>query len=578
MRRRNPNNNKINEKPKLSEEEDKDDDEEDIEDCVYEEDIQKIISDNNIINNEEIENINILNGPNIQNQNQQMEQNNIPKVKFNEILEVVYEKIPYQLFIYLKEDNTLVIELIPKEGHLPHSYKSTFTEKTFYDINSIFMELKTMEKIAQKLINLFNKKRVSIAKDKKEDKFYLILKITIIDEDKEILLPLNKNDSIQVCTINYLLRETKEIKKIFIEAKNESKENIKKQLEEIKQLKKINQYYINLINKIKKKNHEEEITDEDEEDIKNKNKDDYDENFYIDKGSLKKITQTIIDQNEEYVKAKNSINKIEYHFNSLINNFKCEVGPKNIILNLDINHIKPYILIHFEIENIGNYALSSKYDDLFCNIEGISSEIIGFYSFSEKYIYLNQSFAPKQKINVCKKFIIKKPKIDTKYEFFINFFTLSHGKISVSPIKVIIYIRSEEEKEDNFISFLNNKKIDYDIKNKKIIFEYFEEGEKSNENNKDMVDIGTGFKKQRIKIYKYLYDTKSGMAENKDEDKDKIDAFVVINLNDIDRLIKKIYDKYKESKKIEKYKLKDIICTCAGDFQKICDLIEKIKN
>jgi hypothetical protein len=331
------------------------------------------------MNNQELENINLNNLRYFSNQNQkkQIEQNNNEaKIKFNEILEVEYEQIPYQLFIYLKEDNNnLAIDLIPKEGHLPYSYCNTFDTQTFYDISSIFMELKTIEKIGKKIINLFNKKRVSIAKDKKEDKFYLILKITIIDEDKEILLPLNKNENIQVCTINYLLREAKEMKREFGELKKEEKKE-----KELEDFKRTNKFYIDLINKIKKENKEEEISDDDE--IIND-----DDDYNIDKSCLKKISKLIIDQNEEYIKVKNKINKMENDFNTLLNNFKCEVGPKDVILNLDINQIKPYVLIHFEIENTGNYAFTTKYDDMFCSIEGISNETISLSQILRIFIF-----------------------------------------------------------------------------------------------------------------------------------------------------------------------------------------------
>ena len=117
--------------------------------------------------------------------------------------------------------------------------------------------------------------------------------------------------------------------------------------------------------------------------------------------------------------------------------------------------------------------------------------------------------------------------------------------------------------------------MDFDIKNKKIIFEYFEEVTKNNDNNNIAIDVNIGYKKKRIKIYKYLYDNKSGMAENKNGVKDKIDAFVIINKNDIDKITRKIFDKYKGINKIEKYKIEDIICTCAGDFQKICEILDK---
>ena len=569
-------NKKNYEKPEKSEEEEeKEEEKEEDKEYVYEEDIKKIIDSNKFINNEELQNINknLSNSlRNFKNQ-QEKEENKTPNISLNEILELNYDNIPYQLFIYIKnnKENKLAIELIPKEGHLPYSYRNILDVKSFYELSSIFMELKTIENIGKKIISLFNKKRAMIAKDKSEDMFYLILKITIIDEDKEILIPLSKNENIQVCTINYLLREAKEIKKDFIESKKNINDKVIKELNEIKEYKKNNDIYLDIINKIKIENEkakEDEIS-EDEDDEK-KDEDDIDENC------VKRLAQIIMDQNEEYKRIEEKINKMNNDFNLLTSNFKTEISPKNIILNVDINHIKPYILIHFELENIGNCPLTCKYDDIYCELEGISPEIITFFNPAEKYIYSNQNIIPKQKINFCKKIIINNPSIDTKYDFFMNVYSLNHGKISDSPTKITIYIRKNEENEENFISFLHNEKINYDIKNKKIIFEYLEEDTKNIDNNKNMVDIGTGYKKMRIKIYKYLYDNKSGMAENNDEDKDKIDAFVVINKNDIDLLVKKINDKYKESKKIEKYKLKDVICTCAGDFPKICDLIENI--
>ena len=68
------------------------------------------------------------------------------------------------------------------------------------------MELKTVEKIGEKIINLFKKEKVLLGRNKKDDIFYLILKITVIDEDTDIYIPLNKNEDIQLCTINYLLK------------------------------------------------------------------------------------------------------------------------------------------------------------------------------------------------------------------------------------------------------------------------------------------------------------------------------------------------------------------------------------
>ena len=566
---------KSKKKKDYEEEEEKEDDNE----YIYQEDIEKIINSNNIINNEEFHNINLPNSfQNYREQiqyNQQIEKDekNPKKIIFNEIIEIEYDHIPYQLFIYIKEEkeNTLAIELIPKDGHLPHSYMNFLEDKEFYEISSIFMELKTIENIGKKIINLFNKKRASLVKDKKEDFFYLILNITIIDEEKEILIPLNKNDNIQVSTITYLLRQVKEMKMNFINNKSKIKDKIKNEIKKIKTIKNINADYLDIINKIQKE------YDEEDEENKNKliinNNDKNNNKMEINDNSLQKISQIIIEKNEECIKIEDKINKMENELKLLINNFKCEIFPKTILLNIDINNIKPYILIHFELENTGEYPLSSNYDDIFCNIEGISSEIISFFKSEDKYIYLNKNCFPKEKINLCKKLIIKNPSINTKYEFYINIFTLNHGKISKEPAKIIIYV-NKIDKEENFISFLNNKKIDFDIKNKKIVFEYFEEGIINKENNNNITEVRVGYKNKRIKIFKYLYDNKNRIAENKNEEKEKIDAFVIINKEEIDKKVKKIYNKYKNLKNIEKYKIEDIICTCAGDFSKICEMIE----
>ena len=101
------NNKKNYEKQKkkdYEEEEEKEDDNE----YIYQEDIEKIINSNNIINNEEFQNINLPNSfQNYREQiqyNQQIEKDekNPKKIIFNEIIEIEYDHIPYQLFIYIK--------------------------------------------------------------------------------------------------------------------------------------------------------------------------------------------------------------------------------------------------------------------------------------------------------------------------------------------------------------------------------------------------------------------------------------------------------------------------------------------
>ena len=120
-------------------------------------------------------------------------------------------------------------------------------------------------------------------KDKEEDLFYLILKITIIDEDKKIYIPLNKNENIQISTINYLLREAQILK--YDLAKNEIKDKIQKENIELNEIIKNNEYFNKIVNQEEK--------------------------------DLDKISRIILDQNEECKEIKNRVNYIEDEFNIL---------------------------------------------------------------------------------------------------------------------------------------------------------------------------------------------------------------------------------------------------------------------
>ena len=555
-------------------------------------------------------------------QENQQEQKNV----FFEMIEVEYDNIYYRLFFYINDDNQLVIELIPKEGFLPYSYKNIFDEKKFYNIDKIFMELKTVEKIGEKIINLFKKDRVLIGKSKREEIFYLILKITIIDDDKEIFLPLNKNDNIQICTINYLLKEAQRLKSDFSEYKDETEDIIKQQLDEINGLKKTNKIYMKIIKKIKneynknnkkKKKVEDSLSEDDEENEegeednynkiiinKEKNKDeekDKDNNSDLNDEEINKISEIIIDQNENYSNIKNKIAIMEKELNNLTKNYRCDLNSKNKILNLSINQVKPFIFLNFELTNTGINLITSKYDDIFCNIEGINQSFISFYDEKEKYISLHEPLLPNQKIIICKKIILNNPSIYRKYDFYLNVYTLNHGRISEQPIKFQICIREKDEQK-NFITFLHNKKwgFDYKNKNKKIIFEYTQNLDKIEKNSLDKINskkinflnnIDYEIKNRFVKIRKYIYDEKTGKAfekEENDEENDEIDKMdkyfnnydlsmnIVINKDDVNNLIKKIHNKFKKTKYFDKNRLEEIICSCIGDFDKISKSIKSI--
>ena len=544
----------------------------------------------------------------------QKNQNN----KLNEMFDVEYENIYYRLFIYLNEEEYLVIELIPKDGYLPYSYKNIFDMKSFYDINRIFMDLKTLEKVGEKIANLYKKGKVTFSKGKNEEIFYLVLKITIIDEDKDLFIPLNQNDNIQICTINYLLKETEKLKNEFNEYKKDTEDIINQQLDEINGLKKTNKLYSKIIKKIKDEynkknikkkkevyidndslNDDENIDDNKEDEENNENK--IIENNEKDKNDinsedeeLEKIGEIIVDENEKYEEFKNRINKMEKELNDLTKNFRCDINSKFILLNLSINQIKPYVLIYFELENTGLNFLTTKFDDIFCNLEGINEGFISFYNEEERYIKLEEPLLPNQKIIVCKRLILNNPSPNRKYDFYLNIYTLKHGRISQRPIKYQICIR-ENEKQDNFISFLKNKKWGFnykkDIKNQKITFEYAQNLENYEKNNYGKISVNklNKEKKDEIKIRRFVYDAKAEMAfENNDKNEennelDRIDKYlnipkmnVIINNDDVNSIIKRIHNIYRNSKLLDKNKIEEVICSCIGDFGKISNLIENM--
>ena len=506
----------------------------------------------------------------------------INKDNFHKMFEIGFDEEKYRLYFNINEENNLVIELIPKGGNIPFSFKNTFDEEKFYKINKIFMQFKTVEKIAEKLINLFKKKKIFIGYDKKEEIFYLVLKITIIDEDSDIFIPLFKNDELQICSVKYLLKETDNLKNKFNEYKVETEDIIKYQNEEINKLKKTNLLYLKIIENIKN-----EYKNENNESLK-----DYEEEIEIDINDededLEMINDIIVDEDEEIKIMEKKIEFIEHELKIMDDKYKCNISPKYKILNLSINQTKPYIYIYFELLNTGLNALTIESDDIFCNIEGISENCLSFYNEQEKYIFLTEALLPNNKIIISKKLVLNNPIKNRKYDFCINIYSLNHGKISEEPIKFNIYIR-EKENQKNFLSFLNNKKFNFNDKNNKqknkFILEYSNIIDKKNENNFKPINLKDDINIQNNtnwKIRKFIYDEKSGMAL---EDKNKeiilnnnkfFEIYIVINTDDVEAIIKNIKNKYNHLKEFETEKLEEIICSCIGDFNTICTFIEKM--
>ena len=253
----------------------------------------------------------------------------VNKNKLNEMFEVEFNKEYFRLFFYINEEK-------------------------FYKINKIFMGLKTIEKIGEKIINLFKKGKVLLGENKKENLFYLILKITIIDEDTDIFIALNKNEDVQIFTINYLLKESEKLKNEFSIYRDQTEELIKNQDKEINELKKSNSLCLNIIKRLKneyeqsKKDNFKDILNNEKENVillYENREEELDEN---DEEELKKIDEIIIDENEEYEIIKTKIETMEKELKNLNNNYKCVINGKYKILNLTINQTKPYINIFFE--------------------------------------------------------------------------------------------------------------------------------------------------------------------------------------------------------------------------------------
>ena len=147
-------------------------------------------------------------------------------------------------------DKYLSLELIPIEGSLPFSYKIIYNMQILNSIEYIFKDLKTIDDCMKRVISILQKKRISIFRDLENDLFFVVLKITIIDEDKYIPLKLSCTHNIQVCTIRYIYNEITKLRELFDKYKKVKFDQIEKKKKEIDNLKEKN---IKIIKNIKLK-------------------------------------------------------------------------------------------------------------------------------------------------------------------------------------------------------------------------------------------------------------------------------------------------------------------------------------
>ena len=95
-------------------------------------------------------------------------------------------------------------------------------------IEYLFKDLKTIDDCMKRVISILQKKRISIFRDLENDLFFVVLKITIIDEDKYIPLKLSCTHNIQVCTIRYIYNEITKLKELFDKYKKVKFDQIEK--------------------------------------------------------------------------------------------------------------------------------------------------------------------------------------------------------------------------------------------------------------------------------------------------------------------------------------------------------------
>lgn len=56
----------------------------------------------------------------------------------------------------------------------------------------------------------------------------------------------------------------------------------------------------------------------------------------------------------------------------------------------------------------------------------------------------------------------------------------------------------------------------------------------------------------------------------------KLEINIVVNKDEVEKIRKKLKNKYKHLKEFDKEKIEEIICSCLGDFNTISNFIEKM--
>ena len=492
---------------------------------------------------EEESNCNNLSSPN---PCQEINENNNPKKK---VFGLDYNNNFFLFSITNILDKYLQLEFIPADGSLPFSYKVTYNLKILNMIEYLFKDLKTIEECMEKLISLLLKKRISIYRDISKDIFYIILRITIIDEDKYIPLKLTCSKEIQVCTIRYIFREVTGLREQFDEYKAKKEEIFSIQNKELEDLKEKNEKYLKIIKKL---------------DNINKNK-------Y--KNKLDNLTYKILNLEKDLVYQKLK--------------FKVEIIPNQKVIIFPPSNAKKGFNIEFKIKNIGYSFLSTKYDTIiFERNDKLSSTEIDFENKDDINIVLNKLVKPNEIIEFNKRFIIKDPKEDQIYNFYININSSTHGIISSKPLIIQALIippnlNSEQIPKylkDNYEIDLNENNINiYDVEGKKI--EIKDDDKKSDNKNNNQLINEQGNHCNRYIRDKIKKKNKNGVI-HLNKIKDEIRNYLVglkdlkLSEKEIMEIIDKLNLEYFASFWLENKTIIDIIIKNNGNYEKISKIIE----
>ena len=335
------------------------------------------------------------------------------------IFRISYLNNYYLLIISNIIDKYLSLELIPEEGNLPYSYKVTYNMQILNSIEYIFKDLKTIDECMKRVISILQKKRISIFRDAENDFFYVVLKITIIDEDKYIPLKLTCTNNIQICTIRYIYNEITNLREKYNQYKKEKIEQINKQQNEINNLKEINKKYLKIIQKLKYKSDKE----------------------YQNKKNELKLKLENLEQNIIYHKLK----------------FRCDIIQNHKIIIFHKRNSQKSFDIKFTIKNIGNSFLSTKYDKIYFEKDKkLSSKEIDLEDKNDSYININGLFKPNEILEFDLKFNINSKTTELIFNYYANIHSIKHGLISAKPLIIQALIIPDNIKEIDLLNYLKN--------------------------------------------------------------------------------------------------------------------------